>query len=79
MIFKIATNIDYYYLPTFNLGVYLLNGMGEAIPTYNWVFENQQIASGMLTQLSCYKRVENNLLADEKSPQQGDPGIYCYL
>ena len=38
----------------------------DPVPTFNWVFENQRIASGILTQPSRYKRVEINLIADEK-------------
>ena len=44
------------------------------MPTFNCIFENQLIASGILTQLCRYKRAESNLLSDEKGPQQGDPG-----
>ena len=44
------------------------------MPTFNWVFENRPIASLVLTQPSRYKRAESNLLADEKGPQQGNPG-----
>ena len=44
------------------------------MPTFNWVFENQQMTSGILTQPSRYKRAESNLLADEKGLQQKDPG-----
>ena len=44
------------------------------MPTFNRVFEKQPIASGILTQLSRYKRAESNLLSDEKGPHQGDPG-----
>ena len=55
----------------------------DPVPTFNWVFENQPKASGILTQPSRYKRAESNLLADEKGPQQGDPGsclvIHPYL
>ena len=40
----------------------------DPMPTLNWVFENQPIASGKLTQPSRYKRVESNLLADKKGP-----------
>ena len=42
--------------------------------TYNWVFENQRIALGILKKPSRYKRAESNLLADEKGPYQRDPG-----
>ena len=55
----------------------------DHVPTFNWVFENQPIASGKLTQPSRYKKAEINLQADEKGPQQGDPGsfwiIYLYI
>ena len=54
----------------------------DPVPTFNLVFENQQLASGILTQPSRYKRAENNLLADEKGPQQRDPGsflLYIYI
>ena len=44
------------------------------MPTFNWVFENQPIASGILIQPSRYRRSECNLLADKKGPQQEDPG-----
>ena len=40
----------------------------DPVPTFNWVFKNQPIASGILTQPSCYKRAERKLLADEKGP-----------
>ena len=46
----------------------------DLVLTFNWVFENQQIASGILTQPSRYKRAECNLLVDGKGPQQVDPG-----
>ena len=36
--------------------------------TFNLAIENQQIASGILTQPSWYKRAESNLLADDKGP-----------
>ena len=42
--------------------------------TFNKVFENQSIASGILREPSRKKRAESNLLADEKGPKQGDPG-----
>ena len=49
---------------------------------YLIVFENQPIASGILTQLSHYKRAESNLPADKKGSRQKDPGsclvIYLY-
>ena len=35
-------------------------------PTFNWVCENQPIASGILTQPSNLKRAESKLLAEEK-------------
>ena len=44
------------------------------MPTFNWTFENQHIESEILAQLNRYKRAEINLLADEKGPQQEDPG-----
>ena len=34
----------------------------------NLIYEFQPIAPEILTQLSCYKRTESNLLADEKDP-----------
>ena len=53
------------------------------MPTFNWDFENQQIKSGILTQLSCSKSAESNFLEDERGPQQGDPGsclvLHLYL
>ena len=42
------------------------------MPTFTWVFENQQIASEVVTQPTCYKRAESIIQADEKCPQQGD-------
>ena len=48
-------------------------------------FENQPIASGILTQPKRYKRAESKLLADKKGPQQKDPGsclvihLYVYI
>ncbi len=41
--------------------------------TFNWVCENQSIASGILTQPSCHIKAESKLLADEKGFQQEDP------
>ena len=44
-------------------------------------FENQSIASGILTHPS-HKKAESNLLADAMGPQQKDPGslvIHEYL
>ena len=40
------------------------------MPTFNWIFENQRIASGISTQPSRFKRAENTVLADKKSHQQ---------
>ena len=36
------------------------------VPTFIQALENQPLASGILTQPSRYKRVESNLLVDEK-------------
>ena len=47
--------------------------------TFALAFENQSIASGILTQPSRYKRAESNLLSDEKGPQQGDPSSWLDL
>ena len=51
--------------------------------TFNWVFENQPIASGILTLPSRYKRAKSNLLAGKNGPHQGIPGsfldIHLYL
>ena len=57
-------------------------GLNDPVPTkFNWVFENQPLASGILTKPS--PRAEINFLADKKGPQQGDPGscsvIHLYL
>ena len=41
------------------------------MPTFNWVSENQPIASEKLTR---YKSAESNLLADNKGPKHLDPG-----
>ena len=53
------------------------------MPNFYLVLENQPVESGIITQLSYYKRAESNLLADEKGPQHGDPGscldIHLYL
>ena len=38
------------------------------VPSFNWVFEYQPIASEISTQPSRYNRAESNLLADEKDP-----------
>ena len=46
----------------------------DPVPTFNLFLENQLIASGILTQPSRYKRAKSNLLADEKGPEQRDPG-----
>ena len=53
----------------------------DPIPTFNLVFENQPIAWGILTQPSRYKKSRKHLLADEKGPQQRDPGscLVIYL
>ena len=42
----------------------------DLVPTLNWVFENQPIVSGILT--------ENSLLADEKVPWKRGAGSYLY-
>ena len=47
--------------------------------TFNLFFENQPIASVILSQPSRYKRAERNLLADEKGSHQGDPGGYISI
>ena len=49
------------------------------MPTFNWVFENQSKKSGILTQLSCYKIADSNLLVDQKGPQQGDPSSFLVI
>ena len=46
---------------------------------FNWVFQIQPIALGIIPQPSRYKKVESNLLADEKVLQQGDPGSCSWL
>ena len=51
----------------------------DPVATFNWVFENQPMASEILTQLSRYKRAEINFIADEKSPYHGDPGSYLVM
>ena len=38
----------------------------DPMSTFNWIFENQPIASVILTQQSRYNLAESNLLADEK-------------
>ena len=38
----------------------------DPVLTFNWVLENQPIASGILKQPSRYKRTKSNLLADKK-------------
>ena len=43
----------------------------DPVSTFNWVFENQPIGSGISRQQCHYKRAESNLQADEKDPQQG--------
>ena len=48
------------------------------MPTLNWVFENQPIALGILTQPSRYKREESNLLADEKRSPPLEPCCLGY-
>ena len=47
---------------------------GDPLPTFNWIFEYQPIASEILTQPSRYKRAESNLLADEKGPWKRGAG-----
>ena len=47
----------------------------DPVPTLNWVYENQPIASGILKQPSRYKRTESNLLADEKVPNSYLKGV----
>ena len=61
----------------------------EPVLTFNWVRENQPIETGIFTQPSGYKRVDRNLVADERGPLQEYPGsclvidlylyIYCFL
>ena len=41
------------------------------MPTFNWVFENQPIASGISTQPIRLIRAESNWLADEKDLKTG--------
>ena len=48
----------------------MCNSTYGVLSTFNWVFEYQPIASDILTQPNSYKRVESNLLADEKGPQR---------
>ena len=43
-------------------------------PNLYWVFKNQQIVSGILTQQNRFIRAESNMLSDEKDTQHGDPG-----
>ena len=40
----------------------------EPVPTFNWVVENQPIAHSQVAKKS------RKQFADEKGPQQGDPG-----
>ena len=40
--------------------------------SFNWVFENQSIASVVLTQPNRYKKAESNLLADKKVLNRSD-------
>ena len=42
----------------------------DPVPSFNWVFEYESIATEMLIQPSRYKRAENNLQADEIGPLQ---------
>ena len=55
----------------------------DPVPTLYCVFENQPIPSEIITQQIRYRRAERNLLAVEKSRQQGDLGsclvIHLYL
>ena len=44
------------------------------MPNLNWVFENQPIVLGILTQ----PRSRKNLLADEKGSWKRGAGIYLY-
>ena len=39
---------------------------GDPVPTFNWDFECQLTASEILTQPSCYKSAESNLLAENQ-------------
>ena len=48
----------------------------DPVPTFNWVFGYQPIASQILTQPSRYKGAESNLLAAGKGPQLS--GLYIY-
>ena len=43
----------------------------DRVPTFKCVFQNQQIASGILTQPSRYIKAESNLLADKKRSLTG--------
>ena len=49
------------------------------VKTFNWVFLNLRITSEILTLPRSYTRAESNLLADEKGPQQKDPGSFLVI
>ena len=57
-----------YLIRVKHLRVKGLNNCMYHVPTFIWVFKNQPIVTGVLTQPSRCKRAENNLLADEKGP-----------
>ena len=46
------------------------------MPTFNWVFENQPIALGILTQLSRYKKRRKQLASRRKRSTTLDPGSF---
>ena len=50
------------------------------MPTFNWIFENQPIDSGILAQPLRYKSEESNLQADKKrSPMQWGNSGSCVV
>ena len=49
--------------------------LNDLVSTLNWVFENQPMVSGILTQSSS----RNNLLADEKGHWKRWGGSYLYI
>ena len=50
----------------------------NSVLPFNWAFENQPIASGILIQPSRYKRVESNLLADKRVSNRGNQ-VFVWL
>ena len=52
---------------------------GDSVPTFNWVFVYQPIASEILKHNSQVARAEINLLADKRSPPLEPTSCLSYI